>query len=878
MTKKLKKEMKKWPKKFMTFTMIFAMLFSYFAPITKIFALSNTASLSISFREDNANYGKVQYSLDDGAHWVDVEENIENRNISVSGDNLRLKIVPSENYSVDYTGIEMLQDENKVGGLSTIGFESDNGYAVPSDVQSVQLSQVEFRQNGGGEQGGDTRDYQGNGVSTLNYSIHGAIDYDGGNGYDYGIGFYINNLQYRADESKVQYTEDTMYERDEYGQLIIGDNDEPIPVLDPETMEPLTERTGLTITGDTIHYDYDTDTNKVDFVFTMAPGTLMTGLIINGQEINNLPKTSAELEAVYHDHRLEIAVNGIDKADIYNIEITARYPNSNEEFMGNFLWDYNSQGYTGPDDKILNGSLEFVKAEYDGHVYTTPAEVNALGGVYIWHDAPRKEQYTDEREGCGEAQFPKGTMLTVKIIPDAGYQLVSFGINGGVFEPQEEIGTYSFEVNGGPFHLQAEISETNNAVQANSQNVKSGDIDVNTEFENGTAKLEVNDVASMSPERMEGFENKATDEGYEIENYLDISLYNSIYKGGKKDSNGNYESWDTPVENIDNKATITLKLENDMNGKNLVIVHETHNGNEITGYELIDAVYNEENNTITFETDSFSNYAIASKEITDTTKYTVHFDSNGGTPVEDKEVTAGNSVAEPEQPTNGDKVFDGWFEDETLTTRFDFHTPITRNVTLYAKWIEKEKTEEYTIVDENGNSITFEEEPEREFYFHIIDYLTFTEEDLEEAGIPKEMFDEVKEALKEVTKDYGTLLSFLEIEVQNDDGYLIHEGPFKIKIKMTDEMKKYNTFKIIYVDIENNFDIENPITLTVEGDYLVGTLDHLSTYTITGSYVEEPVNPQTGDLMEVWKNMLLLSILGFTFGTIAVVKTKKSRG
>ena len=44
-------------------------------------------------------------------------------------------------------------------------------------------------------------------------------------------------------------------------------------------------------------------------------------------------------------------------------------------------------------------------------------------------------------------------------------------------------------------------------------------------------------------------------------------------------------------------------------------------GNTVTGYELIDATYNVKNNTITFETDSFSNYAIVSKENTETEKY-----------------------------------------------------------------------------------------------------------------------------------------------------------------------------------------------------------------------------------------------------------------
>ena len=436
-------------------------------------------------------------------------------------------------------------------------------------------------------------------------------------------------------------------------------------------------------------------------------------------------------------------------------------------------------------------------------------------------------------------------------------------------------------------------------VQSNSENVISGEISINKSgnenFENGTAKLEVDDVASMSPNRMEGFESKATDEGYDIENYLDISLYNSIYKGGKKDSNGNYESWDTPVENIDNKATITLELENDMSGKNLAIVHETHNGNEITGYEVIDATYNEENNTITFETDSFSNYAIVSKESTETTKYIVHFDSNGGSQVEDKEVTAGNSVAEPTAPTNGDKIFDGWYEDETLTTRFDFNTPITGNVTLYAKWIENnennnEENEKYIVSDENGNIISFTNEKNREFTFTIIDYLSFTDEQLEEAGIPKEMYNQILEAITNATKDYGTLLSFYEIEVVNDDGYQVHESlsKFNIKIKMTDEMKKYNTFKIIYVEMDNegNINTENPITLnveTIDGEkYLVGTLDHLSNYALTGSYVESSNNstsdnPQTGDNIYMWFGMLLISVLGLSVGTITATKFKKSR-
>ena len=43
----------------MVLTKNFAMLINYFAEITNVFALSNTTTLSVSFRENNANYRKV---------------------------------------------------------------------------------------------------------------------------------------------------------------------------------------------------------------------------------------------------------------------------------------------------------------------------------------------------------------------------------------------------------------------------------------------------------------------------------------------------------------------------------------------------------------------------------------------------------------------------------------------------------------------------------------------------------------------------------------------------------------------------------------------------------------------------------------------------
>ena len=419
-----------------------------------------------------------------------------------------------------------------------------------------------------------------------------------------GVGFNINGITYKMDDQKAEFTEGIAYERDDNGQLILDENNNPIPVKDPETLVPINKKMGVTITGDTIKYDNDAS-NKVNFTFVTSWNTVIESIKINGTTVNNLPQTKEELINYYRNQAIEIDVNDIDNAGTYNIEIVARKATKDELYMGNFLWDYNPQGYTSPEDKILNAKLTFVEAEYNGHKYTTEDEINSLGGLYNWDDADRKKTYSDEREGVGSATFPTGTKLTVKIIPDAGYQLVDFGINGGVFDPQEEIGTYSFVIQGGNFHLQATIQQVEDVVKTKSDKVSAGAINLGEEqsMSVGTARLDVKDI-ELTEEQINNFEEAAN--GYEVKNYLDISLFNTVYKGTST------QSWDTQVKDLDNEAEIFLQLEDDVNGEDIVIVHEKHDGT----YEIIQTEYLKEYNAIVFKTKSFSNYAIATKTTT----------------------------------------------------------------------------------------------------------------------------------------------------------------------------------------------------------------------------------------------------------------------
>ena len=85
---------------------------------------------------------------------------------------------------------------------------------------------------------------------------------------------------------------------------------------------------------------------------------------------------------------------------------------------------------------------------------------------------------------------------------------------------------------------------------------------------------------------------------------------------------------------------------------------------------------------------------------------------------------------------------------------------------------------------------------------------------------------------------------------------------------MTEEMKKYNSFSIAFLKDDGTFD--DLIELTQNGEYLEGTLPHLSTYAIIGNVVNKSSNPGTGDPIMFYVTMFGLSIL--ILGTLLYTK------
>lgn len=67
--------------------------------------------------------------------------------------------------------------------------------------------------------------------------------------------------------------------------------------------------------------------------------------------------------------------------------------------------------------------------------------------------------------------------------------------------------------------------------------------------------------------------------------------------------------------------------------------------------------------------------------------WTVAFNSNGGSACDTKFVaTADGKLVKPADPTRDGCTFGGWYTDEACTQAYDFSTPVTADLTLYAKW------------------------------------------------------------------------------------------------------------------------------------------------------------------------------------------------
>ena len=170
-------------------------------------------------------------------------------------------------------------------------------------------------------------------------------------------------------------------------------------------------------------------------------------------------------------------------------------------------------------------------------------------------------------------------------------------------------------------------------------------------------------------------------------------------------------------------------------------------------------------------------------------------------------------------------------ENSTITNYYSYNYKLV-NVVLVKQYVLTK--EDYII--------KFKDKAGIDFKFNIISVINNID------------IDVINEAKKLVNKK-EKLIDYYRITVTNGNQEK-HEGPFEIKLKITDNMQKYKKMYLLCVSGEKG---ENPIYLAKEGDYLIGSLEHLSDYILVG--IEDETNPETKDSILTY---IVISLLIFT--------------
>ena len=95
-------------------------------------------------------------------------------------------------------------------------------------------------------------------------------------------------------------------------------------------------------------------------------------------------------------------------------------------------------------------------------------------------------------------------------------------------------------------------------------------------------------------------------------------------------------------------------------------------------------------------------------------EFLVQFNTLGGSIVEEQKVEKYKTATAPASPTKTGYTFDGWYTSSdngaTLQAEFDFETPITSDIVLYAKWAANKSVITITLPESNDPEINLQQE------------------------------------------------------------------------------------------------------------------------------------------------------------------------
>ena len=205
-----------------------------------------------------------------------------------------------------------------------------------------------------------------------------------------------------------------------------------------------------------------------------------------------------------------------------------------------------------------------------------------------------------------------------------------------------------------------------------------------------------------------------------IQGYYDVSLTQTTYTASYTDASADVTvaaengagtelkptqtTVSAALHELDTKIPVTLDMDPEYLQNRQLRVVEVHDGKVLD----LEYTFDSANNLMTVQMDKFSTVAVVSATYT-----TVTFDSMGGSDVGKENVSYGNKVTKPADPTRSGYKFLGWYTEKAYKNAYGFDVSVTDMTpfTLYAKWEavstdnqDKDKDKNNSNNNNNSNS------------------------------------------------------------------------------------------------------------------------------------------------------------------------------
>lgn len=228
----------------------------------------------------------------------------------------------------------------------------------------------------------------------------------------------------------------------------------------------------------------------------------------------------------------------------------------------------------------------------DGRIEHGTAEIIKINGQDVSQMTFSNFANNSGDKSGGHLAVKRDDVVTIKLIPDYGYQLSGASINGVTLAPQTEVSTFTFTMPDTNVHFKGIFKQTQDEINTSGTKVFSASVENGANAApSGNLRLTVEDSDANTTNALAQVENAVSAEA------VNLTLDQIVSKGDGT-------NWENPVTQFGQPVKMNLKVVDYDTAAGYAVVRE-HDGN-LTNLPTSVS----EDGTLTFETNQFSTYFI----------------------------------------------------------------------------------------------------------------------------------------------------------------------------------------------------------------------------------------------------------------------------